>query len=362
MLKRKVLVAFLCLAMLAVPVAGCGGGEQPSKSGTISSESTVKKIGEGRSLIVGIWGGPVEDLVREHVVKPFEEETGATVELVLGGSADRFARIYAEKDNPTMDIVYLGMGQTVQAAKDGVTLPPNPEGVPEYENLYEQAKAAGAYGVSFMAVGIMYNTETVESPPRAWKDLWQPEYKGKTAPYVFPGTQGTAFLVMTARLHGGDESNIGPGFEALKELKPYPAILAGVDDANLAFQRGDVWFAPQINGYVYEYKDEGGAVDFVMPEEGSPLAMDSAAIVKGSQNVDLAEIFINYHLSQAAQEAFAKNLYYAPTNKKIVLDDELASKIPYGEEQVSQLLVLDNVTISLNQAEWAERWNREILN
>lgn len=363
MSKKRKLAIILCVAMLIATLAGCGtqGGQEPSEEPDVATPEPDKKIGEGRTLVVGIWGGPQEDLVREHVIKPFEEETGATVELILGGSSDRFARMYAEKDNPSMDIVYLGLGQTVQAAQDGVILPANPAGVPEYNNLYDQAKEAGAYGVSFLAIGIMYNTEKVSTPPTAWKDLWKPEYKGKVAPFVFPGTQGTAFLVMAAKAHGGDESNIDPGFEALKKLKPYPAILSGVDETNLAFKQGDVWFTPQINGLVHTYKEEGGAVDFVMPEEGTPLAMNSACIVNGSKNVDLAEIFINYHLSQAAQEAFAKELYYAPTNKTITLDPDLAAKMPYGEEQVAKLLMLDDKTISEKSAEWADRWNREII-
>jgi len=319
------------------------------------------KIGEGRTLVVGIWGGPQEDLVREHAIKPFEAETGATVELILGGSSDRFARLYAEKDNPTMDVIYLGLGQTLQASRDGMIVPQNPANVPECNNLYSQAKAPGGYGVAFLAVGIMYNTSEVPTPPTSWKDLWKPEYKGKVAPFVFPGTQGSAFLVMAAKAHGGDENNIDPGFEALKELKPYPAILSGVDETNLAFQQGDVWFAPQIHGYVYTFKAQGGPVDFVIPEEGAPLAINSAVIPINSKNVDLAEIFINYHLGQKAQEAFAKEMYYAPTNKTVVLDADLASKMPYGPEEVGKLLVLDDKTISEKSSEWAERWNREIL-
>jgi putative spermidine/putrescine transport system substrate-binding protein len=356
--RMKKLAAILCVVMLVVSLAGCG----PKESEPEAEVEPTEKIGEGRTLVVGIWGAQQEELVREYVVKPFEEETGATVELILGGSSDRFARIYAEKDDPTMDIAYLGLAQTIQAAQDGVILPPNPEGVPEFNNLYPQAKATGGgYGVSFLTVGIMYNTETVDTPPTSWKDLWKPEYKGKIAPFVFPGTQGTAFLVMAARVHGGDENNIDPGFEALKQLKPYPAILSGIDETNLAFKQGDVWFTPQINGYVYAYQDEGGAVDFVIPEEGAPLAMNSACITTNSKNVDLAEIFINYHLSQAAQEAYAKELYYAPTNKTVVLEPDLAAKMPYGEEEVAKLLVLDDKVISEKSAEWAERWNREIL-
>lgn len=319
------------------------------------------KIGEGRTLAVGVWGDPQASLIREYVVKPFEAETGAIVELVLGGSSGRFARLYAEKDNPTMDVLYLGLGQTSQATRDGVIVPPNPENVPEYNNLYPQAKAPGGYGVAFMAIGIMYNTNEVTTPPTSWKDLWKPEYKGKVAPSVFPGTQGTALLVMAAKVHGGDENNIEPGFEALKELKPYPLILSGIAETNLAFQQGDVWFGSQIHGYVYSFKAEGGPVDFVIPEEGAPLAINSAVIPINSKNVDLAEIFINYHLGQKAQEAFAKEIYYAPTNETVVLDADLASKMPYGPEEVGKLLVLDYKTIGEKTSEWAEYWNREIL-
>ncbi|HSM25052.1 MAG TPA: hypothetical protein VK856_09340, partial [Anaerolineaceae bacterium] len=96
-------------------------------------------------------------------------------------------------------------------------------------------------------------------------------------------------------------------------------------------------------------------------EEGTPLAMNAAAITTNSANADLAEIFINIHLSQACQEAYARDLFYAPTNKTIVLDADLAAKMPYGEEQVGKLLMLDNPTISANQSDWADLWNREIL-
>jgi putative spermidine/putrescine transport system substrate-binding protein len=337
-----------------VPVA-------PAPVETTEPAPPAGKIGEGRTLVVGIWGGPQEELVREHVISRFEAETGATVELILGGSSDRYARIYAEAGSPTMDVVYLSIAQIQQATKDGIVLPANPAGVPEFNNLYPQATESGGYGVAFLAIGLMVNTDTVTEMPTSWLDLWKPEYQGKVAPFVFPGTQGTAFLVMAARVHGGGEDNIEPGIEAMKELKPFPAILSGVDETNLAFQQGDAWFTAQIQGLVETYKAEGGNVEFVMPSEGTPLAMNAAAITAGSQNEDLAEIFINYHLDQQTQEAYARDLFYAPTNRTVVLPDELASKMPYGEEQVGQLLLLDYAAITANQADWTELWNREVL-
>jgi putative spermidine/putrescine transport system substrate-binding protein len=351
MVKRFFIMA-VCLLMVASLGFATGKQETPAESA---------KIGEGRTLVVGVWGGPQEEIIREFVVKQFEEETGATVEMILGGSSDRFARLTAEKDNPTMDVVYISLPQTIVAARDGLIKPQNPEGVPEFKNLYPQATEPGAYGVAFLSVGIMVNTEYVSKMPTSWTDLWKPEYKGKVAPFVVPGTQGEAFLVMAARSFGGGEKNMDPGFEAISRLKPFPAVLSGVDETNLAFRQGDVWFAPQIHGLVNTYKAEGGKVQFVVPKEGAPLAMNSAAIPVNSKNADLAEIFINLHLSQACQQAYAERLYYAPTNKKVTLPDELADSMPYGEEEVSRLLILDNDTINASRSDWVERWNREIL-
>jgi putative spermidine/putrescine transport system substrate-binding protein len=192
--------------------------------------------------------------------------------------------------------------------------------------------------------------------------MWDPAYKGKVAPFVFPGTQGTAFLVMAAKINGGSENNIGPGFDAIAKLKPFPMLASGIPELNLAFQNGDVWLAPQMDGYVYEFKDQGGPVDFVIPKEGAILSMNCAAVTKNSRNADLAEIWINYHLSQACQEAYARQLKYGPTNSKVTLSTDLAGKVVYGEQAVSRLQRMDDAAVTKNQSSWTDRWNREILN
>lgn len=350
-MKRLFAVCIMALVVISVATA----------AGRTEATSAAPLIGEGRTLVVGVWGGPQEEIIREHVVKPFEAETGAKVEFVLGGSSDRYARIYSELNNPSMDVVYLSMAQTEQANADGVILPPNPERVPEYKNLYPIATNSGGYGVALMAIGLMYNTDVFKEAPDSWLVMWDAANKGKVAPFVFPGTQGTAFLVMAAKSHGGSEANIDPGFEAIKKLKPFPMILSGIDEMNLAFKNGDIWLAPQMDGYAYAYKDAGGPVDFVLPKEGAVLSMNCAAVAKNSKNADLAEIFINYHLSQDCQQAYAEQLKYGPTNKNIVLAPELAAKVVYGDASVARLYALDNKTVTANLSAWADRWNKEII-
>ena len=366
MKKRKKLASLFAGAMaITMALSACGSstqttsGDSAGESDTSSEETT--KIGEGRTLVVGVWGAEQEELVREYVVKPFEEETGATVEPVLGGTADRYSKLYAEVDNPSMDVVYLNMAQTQQATKDGVIMPVDPEGVPNYNSLYDIAKIGDGYGVALIACGLMYSTEEFSEAPDSWAVCWDEAYAGRVAPYCFPGSQGSAFLVMAAKTFGGDEYNIDPGFEAIAKLKPYPMIADGIPDLNQAFMDGSVVLAPQISGYVYAAQDEGVPVDFTIPEEGAVLTMNCAVIPKNTENADLAKIFINYHLAQACQEAYADVLYYGPTNADVVLPEELADKVIYGEEDVAGLYTPDNAYLSEHEAEWTERWNTEIL-
>lgn len=52
----------------------------------------------GDQLVVGIWGGVQERLVREYCEKPLVAKFGCKVGLVLGGTPERRARAYSERD------------------------------------------------------------------------------------------------------------------------------------------------------------------------------------------------------------------------------------------------------------------------
>jgi len=64
---------------------------------------------KGDELVVGIWGGAQEKIVKEHVEKPLVEKYGCKVSYVLGGTGDRRARAYAERGRPSFDVLYLNI-------------------------------------------------------------------------------------------------------------------------------------------------------------------------------------------------------------------------------------------------------------
>jgi putative spermidine/putrescine transport system substrate-binding protein len=71
------------------------------------------------------------------------------------------------------------------------------------------------------AVSIGYNKSLVSNPPKTWKDLTKPEYKGKVAMNGSPLSSGSAIAgVFAATLGaGGTLSDVGPGIDFFAALK-----------------------------------------------------------------------------------------------------------------------------------------------
>jgi putative spermidine/putrescine transport system substrate-binding protein len=71
------------------------------------------------------------------------------------------------------------------------------------------------------AISIGYNSNIIKSPPKTWKDLLNPQYKGKVALNGSPLTSGSAVAgVFSAALaNGGSPTDVAPGVEFFAKLK-----------------------------------------------------------------------------------------------------------------------------------------------
>lgn len=311
----------------------------------------------GKTLVVGVWGGVIEQIYRDLVIPEIEKHNGK-VELLLGGTGDRTAKIYAEKGNPTMDVAYLNMYEAAKGVEDGVLEAPSAE-VPAYNDLYPAAQQGG-YGMSFMGLGIAYNPKYFTEAPD-WADLWKPEYKGKIALANFPGADGEGFVAIAGYLNNGDENNPDACFSKLAELKPIPLVYTSLDELFMMMDKGDVVAAPVITGYAWTYIDKGMNIKVSWPKTpGAVQMMDTLTIVKDTKNRDMALAWAQLSLSPKVQKAFADQIYFGPTNSKVQLDDNVAERVVYGQEKVDSLLRLSTYMLD-NRDTLTERWNREIL-
>ena len=313
----------------------------------------------GKTLVVGVWGGDIERLIRAHVVAPLEQQTGAKVELLLGGTGDRLAKLYAERTHPTMDVAFLNIYEAPQAQKDGIVDPPDASA--PYAKAIWPGMNNGCYAMSLNGLGIAYSKQAIDHPPE-WADLWQAKYKGKIALPPYPSSEDDGFLAVAARLAGADEHAADKAFAKVAELKPIAATYTSLDQLFALMDGGDVAMAPMIGGYAMAALKKDSNIGFVYPKNPGPvLVRDMLCLVSHSPNPELAKQFAALALGVDNQTAYATELYFGPTNMAVKVPAAMAADVIASPEQVKSLLTLDWPFIIAQRSAWTDRWNKEVM-
>ncbi|HUI88119.1 MAG TPA: spermidine/putrescine ABC transporter substrate-binding protein [Anaerolineales bacterium] len=141
---------------------------------------------------------------------------------------------------------------------------------------------------------IVVNTATVKDLPKAWADLWKPEYKGQM---VFADDSrdviGLTLLTLGFDVNTTDKSQLDqakqklaqltPGIKKYDSDSPHSDLISG--DVNL----GETW-----TGEAFMAQQALPSIQFIYPTEGSIVWQDNFAIPKNAQHPDAAYAFLNY--------------------------------------------------------------------
>src|SRR5215468_6260241 len=233
------------------------------------------------TLYVAGYGGSFEQTIRKEIMPAFSKKFGATVEYIAGNSTDTVAKLQAQRGNQQIDVAIVDDGPMYQAIALGFCAPI--VGLPDADIVkaarYKDDKAVG---MGLVATGLMYNTkyftEKGWAPPTSWNDLKDTKYKKLLVIPPLNNTYGLHTLVMIARLNGGGEKNIDPGFKVVESdiapnvlvFEPSPGKMTEL------FESGQAAIAVWGSGRVGSFAATGFPVDFVYPKEGALALLASA--------------------------------------------------------------------------------------
>ena len=208
---------------------------------------------------------------------------------------------------------------------------------PVLDNVYDIAKLGpNSIGIGFVATGFTYNTEYFAekgwNPPSSWEDLKDEKYSQILTIPPISNTYGLHTLVMMARLNGGGENNIDPGFEVMAdEVAPNVLVFEpSSGKASELFQSKEVVLSIWGSGRTKSLADTGFPAKFSYPKEGAVALMLAACPVVDSNAPEEAAAFIDYLLDPEIQVRLADAMGSGPVNNQTVLPDELAAVLPYG--------------------------------
>jgi putative spermidine/putrescine transport system substrate-binding protein len=315
-------------------------------------------------MTVASYGGSNEDIMRRQVIPPFERTHNVRIDYLAGNSTDNLARLQAQRGRQEISVVQLDDGVMYQAIALGFCAPVE---AATLAALYPIARVEGrAIGTAFNATGFGYNTrifaERGLAPPTSWNDLFRPEFRGRLSIPGIDNTYGLHTLVMLARLHGGGEANIDPGFRMMRE-RVNPNVLAyesSPGKMSELFQNNEIWIAIWGTSRLKALRDSGFPVAYVAPTEGAVVLMTTACAVEGGPQPALAQAFLRHLSSPEIQRANAAAFASGPTNPATTLSPEEAREVIYGEAQVRNLVTMDWAAINRVRTEWTRRWQREV--
>jgi putative spermidine/putrescine transport system substrate-binding protein len=158
-----------------------------------------------------------------EIISTFQKKYGLSIDNANpnGSSADENQAVRSLKgDSRAPDVVDVGPPFAVSGAAEGLY---TKYFVSTFSTIPRAMKDTRGYwwGDYWGAISIGYNKNLVSNPPKTWKDLLKPEYKGKVALNGSPLTSNSAVAgVFAAALgNGGSVKDVGPGIDFFAQLK-----------------------------------------------------------------------------------------------------------------------------------------------
>nr|WP_237701522.1 ABC transporter substrate-binding protein [Paracoccus sp. TRP] len=166
------------------------------------------------------------------------------------------------------------------------------------------------FGTKISSTGIVYNTK-IAAPVAGWADLFQDANAGQiVAPS--PLYSGAALVHMHSLLQ--DASQGWDHYERLNALGVVPE--GGNGPVLKAVAGGQVKYGVNIDADVLRAKKAGSPVEFVYPAEGATFFTEPVAILAGTDQVEAAQTFVSFVLSEEGQKLAAEQ-GYMPVDPKV---------------------------------------------
>ncbi|MFC4810514.1 ABC transporter substrate-binding protein [Paenibacillus sp. GCM10023250] len=363
MMKQTMMKSLVALSVVGLTLTGCGTAPADNQGAASNAgTSTPAQTGKPTELVISTWGFS-DDFFQKDVYAPFEKEHNVKIVLEVGNNADRLNKV--KQGSSKVDLIYLSDYYAQQGIEEGLFEKIDRTRIPNLNDIYDIAKAplGEDYGPAYTIgrLGIAYNPKETNKEIKSWSDLWSPDLAGKLTMPSITSTTGPMMLDAASVVAGSKTFNEDQAFAKMKDLnKGVVKYYSKTSEFVNMFAQGEIAAGPIMEMYM---KDLGEAVPeakFVSPTEGAYAIMNTVNIVKGSKNKELAEDFINWHLSKEVQEKSAKAKVDSPVNTTLQLSGADVEGITYGADVVNKLRKLDMTFVNQGLKAWIDRWDKEI--
>jgi len=337
-MKKIILILFA----LASVLTGCSDNE-PSET-----------------LNVYNWGEYISDGSEEslNVNEEFEiycaEELGRNVKVnytTYASNEDMYNKI--KSGSVTYDVIIPSDYMIEKMIAEDMLLKLDFSNIPNYEVVNDEFKdlffdPLNEYSVPYTygMVGVIYNDTMVKKEDvGSWDLLWNDKYKGKILQFNNPRDAfGTAIYSVGADVNSTDVSVWENAVKKLKTQKPLIQSYV-MDEIFNKMKNGSAAVAPYYAGDYLTMYDDNDSLQFYYPKEGTNIFVDSMCIPSCTKNKELAEIYINFMLSDDLAIANAEYIAYASPHDNVRGNEDYIADMTDWNEHAMEILYPENMDI-----------------
>ena len=305
-----------------------------------------------RVLNVYNWGEYISDGADDTLdtIKAFEEWYEETYGQPVKVNYDTYASnedMYAKLKSGAVsyDVVVPSDYMIARMLEEDMLLPLNFENIPNYEYIDESFRGLyydpdDLYSVPYTygIVGIIYDANQVDpADVGSWDLMWNEKYAGNILQFNNPRDAfGTAMYRANADVNTSDHAVWDA---ALSDLVAQHGLVKSyvMDEIYNMMESGEAAISAYYAGDYFimlDAESENVDLQFYYPEPTN-FFVDAMCIPKGCQDQELAEIFINYMLSEEPAVANAEYIYYASPNRIVYENEDYIEEL--GEDAMEIL-------------------------
>jgi len=298
-----------------------------------------------------------EDL-KKYAAKFNEDYPDIKINWVRDSTGIVTAKLLAEKNNPQADVIWgLAATSLLLLKSEGMLEPYSPKGVEKLDKKFVDKSTPPAWvGMDAWVAAVCYNTVEAAknnlTPPKTWKDLTKPMYKGMVI-MPNPNSSGTGFLDVSSWLQLFGEEGGWKFMDGLHEniarythsgSKPCKLAAAGEIPIGISFAfRGA------------KSKAKGAPLDIIVPEEGVGWDMEATAIVAGTSKLKAAQTLVDWSITKKANEMY--NAGYA-----VVAYPGVAKPVKFFPSNLLEKMIPNDFEFAANNrkrilTEWQKRYD-----
>lgn len=318
---KKIALLLLSAVLLVSVFAGCGGS-----------------TGENGVVNVYNWGEYIDlDLLKE-----FENETGIKVNYNTYESNEQMYSVLRQ-GGVNYDVVIPSDYMISRMIDEDMLEPLNFDNIPNFALVEDNLKnpvydPGNIYSVPYTwgTVGIIYDPNKV-GEVTGWDALFDEANAGQVL--MFDNSRdamGIALMYLGYSINTTDLDELNEAGRLLQKQKP---ILQGyvMDQIFDKLESGEAAIGPYYAGDYLIMLENNPDLKFCVPESGTNVFVDAMCVLKGAENKDNAEKFIDFMTGTDSSARNAAVIGYTSPNREVrdILElTELSESIIYPSEEM----------------------------